>query len=341
MAHLILHIGHPKTGTTALQFALGGNGAVLRDRGILYPDSGVDHKHASIAPHLLDLENASLRRRLRATGDKLRRRSGKVWQRICRQCEASDANRIILSGEAFWGAPGQPKVKAMRAELATICETAEVVAYLRSPAPLFMSRLNQRMWVSQTLPVLKQTYFQNYFKRPVTAYSGAGFSRVSLRLFDRGSLLNGDIVDDFCANFLPDLPTTLDKSVIRRSNDSLSAEALAAIQSHAQSNQSRFAFRRRIQKSRLLRAVTEADKSVAGFTRPSLHPEVADAVVAASSDLIWLRDMQGIEFADVDYARVDAKDAIKLDTLAKISDFCPLDEDRFAALKAEVGRLLA
>ncbi len=333
MPHLILHIGHQKTGTTALQFALKGNGKLLNRYGIHYPSSG-DHKHAFAAPHLLDNENAALNRRMNAEGAGIRAKSAKVWNRIKRDCHRSKASTFILSGEGFWGAPGRDEVAFMRNEFADIAETAEVVAYLRSPASHFLSRLNQRMRMSQTVPAVRN----NYYRKPISAYWQNGFERVSLQVFDRESLIGGDIVEDFCTRFLPDLAEPLDRAAIRRSNDSISAEALAVINEYDIPNRKLSARATRSLRISITRAVRTADSEIAGFARPTLYPEVADTVVARSSDLIWLRDEHGVEFKDVDYSRVGAATDIDLKQLSKIANFCPIDQERLAALRARVHK---
>ena len=332
MTHLVLHIGHPKTGTTSLQFALRGNMMLLNKYGIHYPDSGVDHKHASAAPFLLGSENPALRRRMNATGPELVAKSEKVWRRIVRDCKKRHPSAIVLSGEAYWGAPDAGKVSGMRGKLEELCSSAEVVGYLRSPAPLFLSRLNQRTRMTQTLPVVSP----HFFRKPISAYMSGGFQRISLQIFDRAEMVNGDVVDDFCAHFLPGLKEPLDREVIARSNDSISAEAMALIQEFEIPSLDASAQRKRQFRNRVVRTVRECDQALAGFTRPRLFPEVADAVVARSLDLTWLRDEHGVVFKDLDYARVGASVDLKLEELTRIPEFCPLDQDRLSELRAQV-----
>lgn len=51
--HLILHAGLPKTGTSALQYALWRNRGALACRGVLYPDNVVRYKHQPFLNALL------------------------------------------------------------------------------------------------------------------------------------------------------------------------------------------------------------------------------------------------------------------------------------------------
>ena len=49
MAVVYLHIGEPKTGTTALQRRLAAGRAELRKQGVLYPGTEINHFYASLA----------------------------------------------------------------------------------------------------------------------------------------------------------------------------------------------------------------------------------------------------------------------------------------------------
>jgi hypothetical protein len=91
-------------------------------------------------------------------------------------------------------------------------------------------------------------------------------------------------------------------------------------------------------RSELACNLREADHALGGNLKPSLRPEIADALVARSADLIWLRDEAGIRFTNVDYGLVGTTGHPELDSLHRVEDFSPVDPERLAALRATVER---
>lgn len=77
-AEIILHIGRPKTGSTAIQRALEYNRERLRSRGVLYPGASVDHNN-----EIRDLPE------------------GPLCQGLRREILESDAQRAIISAEGL------------------------------------------------------------------------------------------------------------------------------------------------------------------------------------------------------------------------------------------------
>lgn len=340
MAKLVFHIGHPKTGTTALQTVLNGNGQALGAAGVLYPTKArptTHHdKHALAKPWLTGLESAPLIRASGCRGEALRRMSESYWSALKAEVQSTPHRTLVLSCESFWAVP-IPQRPSFRARLSEICDHATVVAYLRSPASRFLSKMNQNVRMLHGFRIPSAEYY-----RPVIeAYRAEGFEDIVLSPFERARLAGGDVVTDFCRRHLPsDLPP-LDRGTAERSNESISNEALAILDEVAR----RYPVaprdvrdHRRVQASDLLRS---ADKELGGNRRPSLRPEVAGALVARCTDLHWLRDDAGITFEDVDYDRVGAAGGVDLARLGRVEDFCSIDADRLLALRALTDREIA
>lgn len=90
----LLHIGPHKTGTTALQIALGKNRDALLEQGVRYIWCG-DHLNANLAA--LALAGRSTRRSASAMPVPI-----KHWRSVVQKvAAASDAERIVISGEEF------------------------------------------------------------------------------------------------------------------------------------------------------------------------------------------------------------------------------------------------
>lgn len=175
----------------------------------------------------------------------------------------------------------------------------------------------------------------SYYRLAISAYADAGCDNISLQIYDKSLLRDGDIVTDFCQRFLPELKHPLDTGNVRRTNESISTEALAVMREVTTSRAAAaFVNHRPGRRSRILKALREFDRQLTDATRPQLHPQVRDAVVAGSTDLTWLRDEWGIEFPDLDYDLVGKPSEVDLESIHDIASLCPLNTSRAAELRA-------
>ena len=92
---LFLHIGRPKTGSTALQHFLVNNRARLQEKGVLYPHSG-RHQRAS---HLFAYAYIPDMRRAAGLGEI---DPETLWRDLAAEVAQTDSSRVILSSENFW-----------------------------------------------------------------------------------------------------------------------------------------------------------------------------------------------------------------------------------------------
>ncbi|MFV8819972.1 hypothetical protein [Haliea sp. E17] len=92
---LYLHIGRPKTGSTALQRFLADNAPHLQQAGLLYPLAGRFQQ----ASHLFAY--ACLPQMCTAAGLP-RPDAALLWQQLERERESSGASAVVLSSENFW-----------------------------------------------------------------------------------------------------------------------------------------------------------------------------------------------------------------------------------------------
>lgn len=332
LTHLLLHIGHPKTGTTALQTVLSANAAELLRNRILYPVRAkpAEHKHSLIIPRMTGKENPRLRRITHLKGEALSELSERYWLSLKSEIETYAHDTLVLSAESFWEVGDSP---GFRQRLSEICDRVTVVGYARDPVGFFLSRMNQNLRMFKRISLFRP----DYCRSAIQAYRTNGFELVAINGFAPAQLAAGDIITDFCTKYLPVALPALKRGGNReRGNESVSNEAAALLQeigaSHARSSSDMQDGRR----SKIVRAVREADHALGGNLKPSLRPEIADALVARSADLIWLRDEAGIRFTNVDYGLVGTTGHPELDSLHRVEDFSPVDPERLAALRATV-----
>lgn len=342
MTRLVLHVGQPKTGTTALQSVLAANAEQLLSKAsVLYPTRTTpsEPKHAFAIPWLLGIDNAAIRRRTRVSGDELRRLSHGYWRSVLAEVQAARPDVLVLSAEGFWEFRQVPlgDRARLKKELYAIAVDVSVVGYIRSPAASFLSDLNQKLRNFRPIQMPRPDFYQSNMQ----AWESVGFDACSWRVFSRSALLNGDIVDDFCGQYLPAslLNVSLKRDGVERANASVSNEALVLLEELA----SRYSVlvhdlydRRR---SLIVEMLRRADAELGGRCRPSLRDAAAVALVQHCDDLGWLQE-RGLRFEDVDEALIGRGGSSSMAAYVQVSDYCPIDRQRLDAMRALVmGRI--
>lgn len=309
----ILHIGMSKTGTTALQETFARSREVLAAHGVLYPRNppgGQQRNHQVIACGLARFERlprefhsrypdaasaraafddfaATLRARFAEARPEVLLLSGESMFRVF---GPAAARRLVgLSADPDDGPGGHPGGEV------------RIAAYVRRPSEHFLSHIQQAMRFShrprparsrEILPVLDS--YARFF----------GAEAIDARPFQREIMADGDVVSDFCARHLADRGVTrADLAVPKFVNESLSAEASDVSRRYRAEfhpGKDRFS-----PDSRVLLAELARIDSRLGATRPRLRPGLGEALDYASAEPLALRERYGIEFAGLDYGRLE------------------------------------
>lgn len=218
----ILHLGFPKTGTTALQGAL----TRMRDPEFSYARLGN--------------ENHSVPLILRFTGDQARckgygdvERSGLVKIALKKalirlafaRAMRSPAPNLILSAESVLFALREAELADMRDHLERHFDELRLIAYLRPYHALAPSAWQQRVRRGVSKIALNPPMYRKVLEPALRVF---GRERFSFQLFDKAALKDGDIVDDFAARL--GISTSLPRGP--RDFASLSLEAAALLFAH-------------------------------------------------------------------------------------------------------------
>ena len=149
---LVLHIGHYKTGTTALQVFLARNAQALRAAGLEYPEARRHNaKHSDYAFALL--RAAGARRLMHGYADPTPPET--LWEALFARVRASPAATVIVSSEEFMRLAMFP---AAETRLSAILERhaaglrVEALAYLRAPQSHLRSWYNQLVKMHEPTP---------------------------------------------------------------------------------------------------------------------------------------------------------------------------------------------
>ncbi|GAA0761815.1 hypothetical protein LRH25_22075 [Ideonella azotifigens] len=229
---LFFHIGQTKTGSTSLQAFMHANRDALQWRGLFYPASPPGDRHILKQRFLFD----SVDQAAKGSGG-----AEFVWTRLAEQIVQRDAPINVISEEVFWhlfeDRPQRRRtaVQWMAKQLAH-CDV-HIVCYLRRQSDWVESWFNQivKTDVSQTSRLSFEDFIARQERLGVMDYQqmlavwaeAFGADRVIVRPWERGKLLRGNIVDDFC-----DLVGLKDMDDLKRPEDqqsSLSATALEAM----------------------------------------------------------------------------------------------------------------
>lgn len=131
MRELFLHIGYPKTGTTAIQEFLNINRGKLRERGVLYPETGIERFAHHQIPWVF-------------THDKRSRKGlteGDIHNGLKKEFSCNSAvEKILISSEGFiFGMQPEEAINIFRRDF----ETIKLIVYVRQPFRWIQSDYNQ------------------------------------------------------------------------------------------------------------------------------------------------------------------------------------------------------
>jgi hypothetical protein len=332
----ILHIGMPKTGTTALQSALHFGRERLAATGILYPKLAIlPHAHHLLGP-LIQKEGQYWGQVKAQAGS----RPGEVIaaaERALEDIEHTVRNTgpecLVLSSEVFFGDSDTGKLAAFGERLRRFSGTVTVVAYVREPASYYDSILIERS--KRGLRLRAPEAIQ--YRAPIEACEAAMQARVIVRPFLRTSLDEGDLIADFCRHALGRSASELEVAS-RQSNVSLHPETSELFQAYNARRHGRSRWLVSAEERRVHARLAAVQAHVGIDTRTRLNPKIGRHIEAVSSDLWWLRERFGIVFPKVDYAtagRGPAETPPKVETLR---DAFAFDAVYQARLLEEIGR---
>ncbi|MEQ5833684.1 hypothetical protein [Marinobacter sp. NFXS9] len=181
---IFLHIGTPKTGTSALQKFFMDNLESLERNGFSYPKHGFDGNDIS-SGNGQEIINIAIHQGV-----------GKARAHLDKLLKKSKSNNVLISSEAFYG---HPEI------VHRIAPAAKVIVYFRNQLDLVESSYNQSVKrAGQKAPfsvALKRVmnrkepfYTGELIKRWVDLY---GKNNVVFRLYENDSFKNKNIYDDF------------------------------------------------------------------------------------------------------------------------------------------------
>jgi hypothetical protein len=206
VAKLILHIGTEKTGSTALQVFLKRHEKALFAKGIIFPDifqtaNAGELYLSGVSREFSDYLDANLFNQNTLYREKYVKRLSKELSRFA---TGSHARTCILSSELLYSRIHDVQaLRRLKSNLFAAFDEIHVVCYIRNQPEFALGLSIEALKQGSYLPKIRSP--KDYAKLDLPCNYRAGLSRwlevfpgrVTVRRYDRSSLVNGDIIDDF------------------------------------------------------------------------------------------------------------------------------------------------
>lgn len=195
--NVFIHIGPPKTATSAIQNWMQENSTILLERGIYYPPHAVDENGVS-SGNVLNLYDRDQDKRLTL--------SEKKFNALISEAQNLCCSKLVLSSEFFFLEVDN---------LIEIFPNAKIITYIRFPLDVVESSYNQgvkRHQQTKPLGIAKEpnayhlAVLEKYLER-------LGTTHFTMRFFSKSLFRGGNIVSDFLSQIGEDDINAEDKNI--------------------------------------------------------------------------------------------------------------------------------
>lgn len=209
----LVHIGTPKTGTTTLQSFLFANADALAAQGFRYH---VDAAHPkpqrelglAALSEVGDLPASAVARAMyRARTPAEQRATAEPALRALKAFPDRWSEPVALfSAEHIWGfLVSSDSIRAIDRIFSDVFEDVRYLVYLRQPSDLLLSRYSEALKFETDKSLdefISRIPHDRHFRMSerLRKWVGVvGHDRIRVRLFDKASLVDGDLIADFCS----------------------------------------------------------------------------------------------------------------------------------------------
>ena len=241
MAKLVLHIGTEKTGSTSIQNFLKRNIDQLKRNGVYVPQTPMvaqgNHRWIPLLANNNGFSDAFIVSQNFNGEEDRKQKISKKRKQFIDECQSakSACNTIILSSEHIHSRlTTSQEIERLRNLVKEVAHEIVVVIYIRDPLRTAVSLLSTAIkfgGTSRTLPSPSSRYFNYICNHGQTislweeCFPGA---KIAVRRFGRSYLAKGDIVIDFCSQFIDDFCEE-DYEFPKPSNETLSLTGMALL----------------------------------------------------------------------------------------------------------------
>ncbi len=278
----IIHTGFHKTGSSSIQATLSQLDMAEHD----YLDWGVANHSGPFEFAFGNYDHLAENHPYRLQPPEARERKRATFvAKLDEGIAASRKPRMIVSAEAISKKRNTSSARAFAEHLHPHADRFRVMSYIRPPAGLMTSTLQQRMKVGQNAQFPPRI---RYKEKIASMRDVFGEDACEFRLFSPAALEDGDVVIDFarwCG-------VAIDASQVLRTNESISLEAMGAVLLYTRHGQ----HKQNYQGAAIVQHMLLARLAPLGKTKFSLSEDlVAQGKVRIRKDMRILADMFGAE----------------------------------------------
>lgn len=270
----VIHIGTGKTGSTSIQKTLHSSRRALRSAGVVYPTIGDQWDHQALAAAFCYKEFRAMKARVHASG----MTSDAFYKsEVSNFVEAVRGTNLIVLSAEYFSSFRQEDVHRFKSFLISLgFKKFFILAYFRPPDSYYSSFVQQQLKAS---PNYDSPSSFRYDIKKISEMWLNNFPQCTYKKFSRDTLYGGDVVLDFLHWMESEVGvcSLIDKVRVKNLNTSLSLEAMVYLERFWRSlvaeNDDEFYE----VKSKVLRAVKEADK-LCVITTPKLSRSAKDYI---------------------------------------------------------------
>lgn len=232
----VIHIGTPKSGTTTIQAFLARNRSALSQQGIRYQPfdpRNIAQLELGLAGMIRSGGMAEAPNKRHALGAQTRAEQEAYVERFDAMLREGvktwpEHTYVGSSEQVHSWLSTRPRIQALHDFLSGHFDSVRYIVYYRPQEEFMLSTYSERIKRGERL-TFDEHYAQrlgnmDFHRKAMNWVSVVGRENLSVRLLDRETLLNGDLLDDFCA------VAGIDRTPLQdppRMNVSLSAEEVA------------------------------------------------------------------------------------------------------------------
>lgn len=321
---LILHIGSTKTGTTTIQQFFCRNHDALLAKGIFYPvKSSHTANHVLLTAGFVQQNKQLPHNSFYMSSEARFQKSFKAfWSQLLDGMEKYKPHTVVLSSETLFEDFSEVSYRSISSFLAESFDDIVVVAYVRSPASDYQSRIAQQVKTAKKLmpPHVRRIrsileYYEKEFPKAVYVYP-----------FESAQLKRRDVLYDFLMNHIPEAVTLMNESCHFK-NIALPGWLLLQAQKLRLELQPSGQFPT-ITTNALINYLVEDYISSSRYkeriSSMKLNAEIKEFIENSAVDYQWLKGRYNLEFADLDYSKIEEKENPYSD-LFLLEDICVLE----------------